>query len=175
MIINSILLFFIAVLASCGNTYFEESQPQGVKLRDKIPGKLHGDYRNMDDSSLLTINEKMILTYEKDKTAEDTLFAISDSTFITKHKKYFYINIRGAKNQWIVIPMQLSKKNLSFWLKTQLDSTYSDRDFVRVEKEFNSIDSSYATVYYLKPSKKELQNLHEEGVFQMESKYIKID
>lgn len=170
-----IILTVIFGLTSCGNTYFEESQPRGMKLRNKIPKSLIGKYKNPEEKGWLNIDQKFVISYDENGEVEDTLLSVNDSCWVTKHKDYYYFNIKGSEKLWIVIPMKIEGDSLKYWLETKLDDSFLNRSYVRKEKEINKTYSSSREVYFINPSRKELLELHKEGVFKDEVRLIKID
>lgn len=170
-----IILSVIIGLTSCGNTYFEESQPKGVKLKNKIPKALIGKYKKAEEKGWLNIDQKFVVSYDENDNIEDTLLSVNDSCWVTKNKEYYYFNIKGGEKLWIVIPMKVEGDSLKYWLETKLDDSFLSMPYVRKEIEKNKLDKSSREMYFINPSKKELLELHEEGVFKDEVSLIKID
>lgn len=99
-IIIVIIIFF--TLYSCEPPVtFTEHQPSNTRSLSKFPKRVLGNYKNLSDSSLLTINEKSIIRiYDFDfkqsiKDLDSTVVILGDSAIDTKTNERTFVKIVG--------------------------------------------------------------------------------
>ncbi len=97
-----IAIIILATLSSCEPPVtFTEPQPSNTRSLSKFPKRIMGNYKNLKDSSLVTINEKSIIqTYDFDLKQSlkniDSNFVISGDTAIdTKTNERTFVKIIG--------------------------------------------------------------------------------
>lgn len=97
-----IVIIIIFTLSSCEPPVtFTEPQPSSSKSLLKFPERLQGNYKNLSDSSLLSINEKSIVRiYDFDmkqslKDLDSTVVISGDSAIDTKTNEKTLIKIIG--------------------------------------------------------------------------------
>ena len=97
-----IVIIIIVTLSSCeAPITFTEPQPSNTKSLSKFPNRIQGNYKNLSDSSLLSINEKSIVRiYDFDmkqslKDLDSTVVISGDSAIDTKTNERTFIKIVG--------------------------------------------------------------------------------
>jgi len=154
-----ILFFLLLFLSSCASdVVFEESQPQGIRLKKKIPKKLRGLYQNLEDETdIIEIRKKLVLNYEEGlENKPDTLLDITDTSSISKYKEYYYLNIKLEVEKWLVAPVKLKNDTLTFWSRTRSGRDLGTKNYVR-EVEERDENGTIDLIYYAKPNREELQ------------------
>ena len=96
------VIIILITLFSCEPPVtFTEPQPSNTKSLTKFPKRIFGTYKNLSDSSLLTINEKSIIrVYDFDfkqslKDIDSKIVISGDSAIDTKTNEKVYITIVG--------------------------------------------------------------------------------
>ena len=162
---------------SCNSdVFFEESQPQGAKIRNKIPKKLWGKYNKIGENDVITVSKKMIVVSPLETRGKfDTLFAVTDSSFITKYKEYYYFNFFISNDSWLISPMSFKNDTIIIWNDVIANKELKVKSFIREVVKIDTNNQKEEKIYFAKPTKKELHELHQMDVFRSPDKYLKIE
>lgn len=97
-----IVIIILVTFSSCEPPVtFTETQPSNTRALSKFPKRILGNYKNLSDSSLLTINEKNIIrthdfNFKQSLNDIDSTIVISgDSAIDTKTNERIFVKIVG--------------------------------------------------------------------------------
>ncbi|HSG68331.1 MAG TPA: hypothetical protein VK994_06480 [Bacteroidales bacterium] len=92
----------IALLISCDQVVFPESQPRRVKAMDRIPSELQGIYLDQDGDTLTVTDRSFIYAEKKWRSADEEF--LSDSLVLKSYKNKYFFNYSvpvGHESYWI--------------------------------------------------------------------------
>lgn len=96
-----VIIIFFAISSCEPPVTFTETQPSNTRSLSKFPKRILGNYKNLSDSSLLTINEKSIIRiYDFDfkqslKDIDSTIIISGNSAIDTKTNERTFVTIIG--------------------------------------------------------------------------------
>lgn len=97
-----IVIIILVTLSSCEPPVtFTEPQPSSTKSLSKFPKRFLGNYKNLSDSTILTVNEKsIIIIYDFDlkkalKDIDSTIVISGDSAIDTETNEKTFVKIVG--------------------------------------------------------------------------------
>jgi len=158
------------ILAGCTEVYFTELQPSGKKPLKEIPPGMQGWF--VDNEGTDSIN---VRTRGFDMTDESAM--LSDSIVLTKWNKYYFLNLRdNKKGLWevylieMINPYQIKIAFIDGDNESNIERLQSLTTVTPQEEPDGDID-----YYLINPSKKEFKTLVNEGIFDSNVTYRRVN
>ena len=173
-----ILILFIGglIFFSCDDSLkFKNPQPHNKKNINEIPSQLIGWWASADDSAVIQMKSRCVLTYEYqyrddfnpkqlNEVKIDTLFDL-DSDVIRKYKGHYYFN-KFDKDEmyWEVSKLIIQQDSLIFNIVYLKDTAIDElKKLLAIETVLKADDK--LDYYICDPSKKEWKKLNKGNYF----------
>ncbi len=169
----SLIVFWSALLYSCKEVTFTETQPKGVATLKEIPSALQGTYQTIDQPTGQFSDTLIIESWGyhfKDKNDKDWLTrgTISDTLVIKFYQNYYFVNFK-SQGQWVLRLIQQEPSGAIRFLSIDLKDEMKRKEILKKLKKkmsFKEIHSKQDdTFYQINPTTDQLMMLIKEGYF----------